>query len=147
MKTIITVIVFGLILLAIIAMVVINFTYKGIRKLKEEVEENYYRNQKRKEQKEKNPFGDDYFKSAPSTKSNTKAKGKRTEGEYQQATQSRQQATTGQQGTSRHQAEKEKTARSTTTGSGVTIIDDREVEGKRKIFDHSDGEYVEFEEV
>ena len=38
MKTIIAVIVFGLILLAIIAMVVINFTYKGVRKIKEEVE-------------------------------------------------------------------------------------------------------------
>ena len=76
MKTIIAVIVFGLILLAIIAMVVINFTYKGVRKIKEEVEENYYRNQKRKEQKEKNPFGDDYFKSATTTKTNKKTKAK-----------------------------------------------------------------------
>ena len=39
------------------------------------------------------------------------------------------------------------TARRTTTSSGVTIIDDRDSEEKRKIFDHSDGEYVEFEEV
>jgi hypothetical protein len=45
------------------------------------------------------------------------------------------------------QAEKESTARKTTTSSGVTIIDGRDQEDKRKIFDHNDGEYVEFEEV
>ena len=43
--------------------------------------------------------------------------------------------------------DKQKTTRRTTTSSGVTIIDDREVEEKKKIFDHDDGEYVEFEEV
>ena len=125
MKTIFAVIIFGLIILAIAVMVVINFTYKGVKKLREEVEENYYRNQKRKEMKEKNPFGEDYFKSAapkekPSQKSEPKGK----------------------------KEQQKNTARSsTTTSSGVTIIDDRDVEEKRKIFDHSDGEYVEFEEV
>lgn len=127
MKTIIAAIVFGLIIIAILVMVVINFTYKGIRKMKEEVEESYYRNQKIKEQKERNPFGDDYFKSASTTKAKPKTKSDRQE---------------------RPQPEKEKkTARSQTASSTVTVIDDRNVEDKRKIFDHSDGEYVEFEEV
>ncbi len=137
MKTIIAVIVFGLIFLAILVMVVINFTYKGVRKIKEEVEENYYRNQRRKEQREKNPFGDDYFRSASTPKSKPK---KEKEGFRQQTGQTAQ----GAQGA---QTAKENTARSTTTSSGVTIIDDRDTEEKRKIFDHSDGEYVEFEEV
>ena len=113
-KFIIGAIIFGLIAIAIIVMLVINFTYRGVRKLRQEVEDNYYRNQKQKEQKEKNPFGDDYFKGA-------------------------------QQEQPKQQAEKKDTARKTTTSSGVTIIDDRDQE--RKIFDHSDGEYVEFEEV
>ena len=63
--------------------------------------------------RDKNPFGDDYFK-----------------GKQQEPNQ-----------------EKKDTARRTATSSGVTIIDGRDQEEKRKIFDHSDGEYVEFEEV
>jgi flagellar biosynthesis/type III secretory pathway M-ring protein FliF/YscJ len=141
MKTIIAVIVFGLIIIAIVIMVIINFSYKGLRKIKEEAEENYYRNQKLKEQKEKNPFGDDYFKSAsvPKTKPKAKVKNEKQEHpqpEKQERPQERQ----------RPEPE-ENTARSQTTSSGVTIIDDRDSGDKRKIFDHSDGEYVEFEEV
>ena len=137
-KFIIGAIIFGLIALAIIILVIINFTYKGVRKLKEEVEESYYRNQKIKEQKERNPFGEDYFKSAstpkkPKTKSDKNDKSDK----QQQQQQQRQQ----------QQSEKEKTAQSNPEGSRVTIIDDRDVEDKRKIFDNSDGEYVEFEEV
>ena len=55
-KFIFAAIIFGLIAIAIIVMVVINFMYKGVKKIREEVEDNYYRNQKIKEQKEKNPF-------------------------------------------------------------------------------------------
>ena len=45
-------------------------------------------------------------------------------------------------------AREETTARRTTTDSGVTIIDSRsEQKADRKIFDDSEGEYVEFEEV
>ena len=135
MKTIIAVIIFGLIIIAIIVMIVINFTYKGVRKLKEEVEESYYRNQKIKEQKERNPFGEDYFKSA-STPKKPKTKNDKSDKQQQQQQQRQQQ-----------QSEKEKTAQSNPEGSRVTIIDDRDVEDKRKIFDNSDGEYVEFEEV
>ena len=65
-----------------------------------------------------NAFGSDYFKSSSKKKEKKEQK-----------------------------AQKESTTRRTTTSSGVTIIDDRDTEGKRKIFDHSDGEYVEFEEV
>ena len=54
MKTIFAILIFGIIFLAIVVMVVINFTYRSVRKIKEEVEESYYRNQKRKEMKEKN---------------------------------------------------------------------------------------------
>ncbi|MBR5747696.1 MAG: DUF4834 family protein [Prevotella sp.] len=122
LKFIIGAIVFGLIALAIIILVIINFTYKSIRQMRNTVEDQFELHQKRKEQKEKNPFGDDYFKSS--------------DGPKQQRQQKQQK---GQQ-----QADK-KTARRTTTSSGVTIIDEREAD--KKIFNHDDGEYVEFEEV
>ena len=156
MKSIIAFIVFGLIILAIIVMVVIYFTYKGVRKLKEEVEESYYRNQKMREQKERNPFDNDYFKSASATK---KTQPKRENTERYQTEQVKKDknpfgddyfksaSDANKEQTKKEQPKKESTARRKTTDSGVTVIDDRDVEDKRKIFDHSDGEYVEFEEV
>jgi biopolymer transport protein ExbB/TolQ len=130
MQLIIGIIVFGLILLAIIILVVINFTYKNFRQIREAFEERREMNQRMKEQKEKNPFGDDYFKSSD--------KGSKRQRQYDF-----QQKTTHQR---KAEEPKETTARKTTTDSGVTIIDDRgEVE--KKIFDHNDGEYVEFTEV
>ena len=124
-KFIIGALIFGLIALAIIVLVVINFTYKSFRQLRKAAEDQFELHQRRKEQKEKNPFGDDYFKS--------------TDGPQQQNRQRRQQSG-GQQ------TAKENTARRiTTTSSGVTIIDEREAD--KKIFSHDDGEYVEFEEV
>ena len=148
LKFIIGAIIFGLIAIAIIVMLVINFTYRGVRKLRQEVEDNYYRNQKQKEQKEKNPFGDDYFKSSKGGRRQS-----RTQAQYEQREQPKRDKNpfgddyfkSTQQEQSKQQAEKKDTARKTTTSSGVTIIDDRDQE--RKIFDHSDGEYVEFEEV
>ena len=127
-KFIIGLIIFGLIALAIIILVVINFTYKSFRQLRKAAEDQFELNQKRKEQKEKNPFGDDYFKSSDS-------------GSQQRAKQTHktQQSQQGQQ-----QSQKT-TTRKTTTSSGVTIIDEREAD--KKIFNHDDGEYVEFEEV
>ena len=122
LKFIIGAIVFGLIALAIIILVIINFTYKSIRQMRNTVEDQFELHQKRKEQKEKNPFGDDYFKSSDGPKQHRQQKQQK-----------------GQQ-----QADK-KTARRTTTSSGVTIIDEREAD--KKIFNHDDGEYVEFEEV
>ena len=133
MQTIIAAIVFGLILIAVIVMIVIYLVYKGVRKIKQEAEDNYYRSQKRKEQKEKNPFGDDYFKSASSKK-------QRAQSQYQPRQEPFQEKV-------RQEQPKEDTARSTTTSSGVTIIDDRGSDEKRKIFERSDDEYVEFEEV
>ena len=124
-KFIIGLIIFGLIALAIIILVVINFSYKSLRQFRKAVEDQYELHQKRKEQKEKNPFGDDYFKSS----------------DGQQTQQKRQR--TGQQ--SGQQQTQKNTARRTTTSSGVTIIDEREAD--KKIFNHDDGEYVEFEEV
>ena len=156
MKSIIAFIVFGLIFLSIIVMVVIYFSYKGVRKLKEEVEESYYRNQRMKEQKERNPFGNDYFKSATTTK---KAQPKREKTETYQEQLKKDKNPFGDdyfkseaeakaekaQKAQKEQAKKENTARSKPADSGVTIVDERE--DKRKIFDHTDGEYVEFEEV
>ena len=147
-KFIIGAIIFGLIAIAIIVMLVINFTYRGVKKLRQEVEDNYYRNQKQKEQKEKNPFGDDYFKSSKGGRRQS-----RTQAQYEQREQPKREKNPfgddyfkgAQQEQPKQQAEKKDTARKTTTSSGVTIIDDRDQE--RKIFDHSDGEYVEFEEV
>jgi hypothetical protein len=133
MQTIIAAIVFGLILITAFVMIVIYLSYKGIRKLKQEAEENYYRNQKRKEQKEKYPFGEDYFKSASSKKQQARSQYQTRQETYQENV--------------RQEQPKEDTARSKTTSSGVTIIDDRSSDEKRKIFDRSDGEYVEFEEV
>ena len=146
-KFIIGAIIFGLIAIPIIVMLVINFTYRGVRKLRQEVEDNYYRNQKQKEQKEKNPFGDDYFKGSKGGRPKS-----RTQAQYEEREQPKRENPFGddyfkgaQQEQPKQQAEKKDTARKTTTSSGVTIIDDRDQE--RKIFDHSDGEYVEFEEV
>ena len=133
MQTIIAAIVFGLILITAFVMIVIYLSYKGIRKLKQEAEENYYRNQKRKEQKEKYPFGEDYFKSASSRKQQARSQYQTRQEPYQENV--------------RQEQPKEDTARSKTTSSGVTVIDDRSSDEKRKIFDRSDGEYVEFEEV
>ena len=133
MQTIIAAIIFGLILITAFVMIVIYLSYKGIRKLKQEAEENYYRNQKRKEQKEKYPFGEDYFKSASSKKQQARSQYQTRQETYQENV--------------RQEQPKEDTARSKTTSSGVTIIDDRSSDEKRKIFDRSDGEYVEFEEV
>lgn len=125
---IVKILIFGFILLAILAMIVLRFMSKGFRNFREVQEEmmnatgkrynrqEYIKNQQ--EQREKNPFGSDYFKSSSKKKEKKEQK-----------------------------AQKESTTRRTTTSSGVTIIDDRDTEGKRKIFDHSDGEYVEFEEV
>ena len=146
-KFVIGAIIFGLIAIAIIVMLVINFTYRGVKKLRQDMEDNYYRNQKQKEQKERNPFSDDYFKGSKSGRPKS-----RTQAQYEQREQPKRENPFGenyfkgkQQEQPKQQAEKKDTARKTTTSSGVTIIDDRDQE--RKIFDHTDGEYVEFEEV
>ena len=127
LKGLVSVLLFILIFIAIVAAVIIAIMYKGVRNIKEAQEQfiktggkkfnrqEYIRYQR--EQREKNPFDKDYFKSSGSSK--------------------REEPKT----------EKENTTRRTTTSSGVTIIDDRETEGKKKIFDNNDGEYVEFEEV
>ena len=139
MKTFVAVVVFGLIILAIIVMLVINFSYKGIKKIKQEAEEKYYRNQRIKEQKEKNPFGEDYFKSATPTKKSQPKKEKPRKEEPKKEQPKKEQP--------QPQAEPDNTILREADGSTVTIINEREPEDKRKIFDHSDGEYVEFEEV
>ena len=149
-RILIAAIIFGLIVLAIIFMVVVNFTYKSVKKLREEAENAYYRNQKMKEQKERYSFKSDYFKSSKGGPRQS-----RTQAQYEQREQAKQENPFGddyfksvrQEQPRAQQAEKENTARRTATSSGVTIIDGRDQEEKRKIFDHSDGEYVEFEEV
>lgn len=125
MQVIFGIIVFGLIAIAIIVMIVINFMYRNMKRLREDAEDFLYRHEKRREQKDRNPFGDDYFKSSRKTGSKS---GNRTAGFG--ASESTQQ----------------KTARRTTTSGGVTIIDQRQDEEK-KIFEKGDDEYVEFEEV
>ena len=78
-KFIIGAIIFGLIAIAIIVMLVINFTYRSVKKLRQDMEDNYYRNQKQKEQKEKNPFSDDYFKGSKGRRPKS-----RTQAQYEQ---------------------------------------------------------------
>ena len=133
MKIIIGVIVFGLIIISIIVMLIINFTYKGLKKVKEEVVDDYYQHQKEKELKEKHPFDKDYFKSASTKKTHQTSKQNNAKAEKPKTEQPKQ--------------KQNKTTYSTAAGSNVTIIDDREASDKRKIFDDQDGEYVEFEEV
>ena len=130
-KFIIGAIIFGLIAIAIIVMVVINFTYRGVKKIRQEMEDNYYRNQKQKEQKEKNPFDDDYFKSSKGGRRQS-----RTQAQYEQREQTKRDKNpfgddyfkSKQQ---EQPQEKKDTARKTTTSSGVTIIDDRESDNER----------------
>ena len=74
MEIIIGAVVFGLIVIAIIVMVIINFTYRSIKKRREDMEDDHYQHLKEKEQKEKHPFGKDYFKSAAPKKQQPKAK-------------------------------------------------------------------------
>ncbi len=125
MKTLVAFIVFGLIAAAIIAIIVINVMYHNMKRMRENVEDFIYRRgSHRYEAKEKNPFGDDYFKSSRQPKSGQGA-GRKGAGAQAESTQ--------------------KTARRTTTSGGVTIIDERPED--KKIFEKGDGEYVDFEEV
>ena len=124
MEIIIGAVVFGLIIIAIIVMVIINFTYRGVKKMREQIEDDHYQHLKQKEQKEKHPFGKDYFKSAAPKKQQPKARP-----------------------ANKKQEEKPKPQEQPRQQGNVTIIDDRQTGDKRKIFDDKDGEYVEFEEV
>ena len=129
MQYILGFIVFGLIAIAIIVMIVINFMYRNVKRLREDAEDFLYRQGKRREQKDRNPFGDDYFKSSrkPGAQGAKQKSGSRSSSSDSESTE-------------------RKTARRTTTSGGVTIIDERHDEDK-KIFDKADDEYVEFEEV
>ena len=126
MQVILGIIVFGLIAIAVIVILVINFMYRNVKRLREDAEDFLYRRGKRNEQKERNPFGEDYFKSS---RKPGQQGSRRTGGYYSSADGSTEQ----------------KTARRTTTSGGVTIIDERQED--KKIFDKGDDEYVEFEEV
>ena len=127
LKGIVAIILFILIAIAIAVAVVLRFMYKGVRNMKEIQEEIINTGGKKFSRQEyiryqrgkngKNPFSKDYFKSTDDSQKRN------------------------------WKAEKKTTTRKTTTDSGVTIIDDRETEEKKKIFDHNDGEYVEFEEI
>ncbi len=125
MQVILGIIVFGLIAIAVIVILVINFMYRNVKRLREDAEDFIYRRGKRNEQKERNPFGEDYFKSS---RKPGQQGGRRT----------------GGSGSADGFTER-KTARRTTTSGGVTIIDERQED--KKIFDKGDDEYVEFEEV
>ncbi|WP_197020388.1 DUF4834 family protein [Prevotella sp. P6B1] len=118
MKTLVAFIVFGFIALAIIAIIVINVLYRNMKRMREDAEDFFYRRDRRNEQKDRNPFGEDYFKSSRKTDS---------------------------QDARRAREKQQKTTRRTTTSGGVTIIDERQED--KKIFDKGDDEYVEFEEV
>ena len=134
MKTFVAVIVFGFIALAIIAIIVINLLYRNMKRMREDVEDFVYRRGRRYEAKERNPFGDDYFKSAKSSGNRT------TRTTYKDKQGNVHVETVYVNGEKVNQ-----TTRRTTTSGGVTIVDDRA--GEKKIFDKGDDEYVDFEEV
>ena len=148
MEIIIGAVVFGLIVIAIIVMVIINFTYRSIKKRREDMEDDHYQHLKEKEQKEKHPFGKDYFKSAAPKKQQSKAKPayQSSEPNPKQQEQHKQQEQPRKQ-TAEPEFQKETARKTVTTDGKVTIFDDRKKSDKRKIFDDQDGEYVEFEEV
>ncbi len=131
MQVILGIIVFGLIAIAVIVILVINFMYRNVKRLREDAEDFLYRRGKRNEQKERNPFGEDYFKSS------------RKPGA--QGAKSRGSRTSSSSSSFESESTEQKTARRTTTSGGVTIIDERPED--KKIFDKADDEYVEFEEV
>ena len=131
MQVILGIIVFGLIAIAVIVILVINFMYRNVKRLREDAEDFLYRRGKRNEQKERNPFGEDYFKSS------------RKPGA--QGAKSRGSRTSSSSSSFESESTERKTARRTTTSGGVTIIDERPED--KKIFDKADDEYVEFEEV
>lgn len=123
MKTFVAFIVFGFIALAVIAIIVINVLYRNMKRMRENVEDYMYRRGRRQEAKERNPFGEDYFKSSRKPGSQSAGKG----------------------GANAKGGPQYKTTRRTTTSGGVTIVDERPDE--KKIFEKGDDEYVEFEEV
>ena len=135
MKSLVAFIVFGLIALAVIAIIVINVMYHNLKRMRENVEDFIYRRgRSRYEAKERNPFGDDYFKSARTAKRTTRTTYRDKDGNVHVET------------TYSDDSGKNKTTRRTTTTSGnVTIIDERPAD--KKIFEKGDDEYVEFEEV
>ena len=133
MKTFVAFIVFGFIALAVIAIIVINVLYRNMKRMRENVEDYMYRRGRRQEAKERNPFGEDYFKSA-------KSSGNRTTRTTYRDKQGNVHVETYVDG-----ERVNKTTRRTTTSGGVTIVDERPDE--KKIFEKGDDEYVEFEEV
>ncbi|SFC38262.1 protein of unknown function [Xylanibacter ruminicola] len=135
MKTFVAVIVFGFIALAIIAIIVINVLYRNMKRMREDVEDFVFRRGRRYEAKDRNPFGEDYFKSA-------KSSGNRTT----RTTYRDKQGNVHVETVYVNGEKVNKTTRRTTTSGGVTIVDDR-VAGEKKIFEKGDDEYVEFEEV
>ena len=134
MKTFVAFIVFGFIALAIIAIIVINLLYRNMKRMREDVEDFVFRRGRRYEAKERNPFGDDYFKSA-------KSSGNRTT----RTTYRDKQGNVHVETVYVNGEKVNKTTRRTTTSGGVTIVDERPAE--KKIFEKGDDEYVEFEEV
>lgn len=135
MKTFVAFIVFGFIALAVIAIIVINVLYRNMKRMRENVEDYMYRRGRRQEAKERNPFGEDYFKSA-------KSSGNRTT----RTTYRDKQGNVHVETVYVNGEKVNKTTRRTTTSGGVTIVDDRAA-GEKKIFEKGDDEYVEFEEV
>lgn len=136
MKTFVAFIVFGFIALAIIAIIVINVLYRNMKRMREDVEDFVFRRGRRYEAKERNPFGDDYFKSAKSSSGN-----RTTRTTYRDKQGNVHVETVYVNG-----EKVNNTTRRTTTSGGVTIVDDRAA-GEKKIFEKGDDEYVEFEEV
>ena len=132
MKTFVALIVFGFIAVAVIAIIVINVLYRNMKRMREDVEDFVYRRGRRQEQKDRNPFGEDYFKSAKTGKTTTRTTYRDKQGNVHVET-----YVDGER--------VNKTTRRTTTSGGVTIIDQRQED--KKIFDKTDDEYVEFEEV
>ena len=134
MKTFVAFIVFGFIALAIIAIIVINVLYRNMKRMREDVEDFVFRRGRRYEAKERNPFGEDYFKSAKTGKTTTRTTYRDKQGNVHVET------------VYVNGEKVNKTTRRTTTSGGVTIVDDRAA-GEKKIFEKGDDEYVEFEEV
>ena len=133
------VIAFLLVFLAVVVLVLLHYVRKGIIKFKKAVTGDYddeetFKRMADKHYRGKNDpnFDKDYFRSAGSSRS----------GGSSQGSGSSQSGGFGRGGENQEQAK-----RTTTTSDGVTIIDERPDDERRKIFNDGEGEYVDYQEV
>ena len=135
MKEILTIILFALLFITIVLAILFHERVRNIKKMVQKAAEE---REARKQAKE-----DEYFKRTSTKNYRKDEEAPKFDKDYFK---SKEEAPTDQP--KQESQKKATTRRTTTTDSGVTIIDDRgDHKTDRKIFNDNEGEYVEFEEV